>query len=56
MRLKMNRFPTFAAIVLVIGIFWLLSDLGILVVDVPWWPVILIVIAIGWIVNRYAGN
>jgi len=46
-----KRFPTIAVIVLAIGIFWLLSDLGILVIDIPWWPIILIIIAIGWIVN-----
>ncbi|MBN1386278.1 hypothetical protein JW968_04885 [Candidatus Woesearchaeota archaeon] len=49
-----RRFPTFAVIVLVIGIIWLLNDLGFFVVKVPWIPIILIVVAIGWIFNNYA--
>jgi len=51
--MKIRKFPMFAVIVLLIGIFWLLSELGVLVVNVPWIPVVLIVIAIGWIFNRY---
>lgn len=46
-----NRFPTFAIIVLVLGIIWLLSDLNILEVRIPWAPVIVIIIAFGWIIN-----
>ncbi|MBW2982462.1 hypothetical protein KY343_06290 [Candidatus Woesearchaeota archaeon] len=48
-----GRFPTVAVILLVVGIVWLLSDLGIITVSIPWWPIILIVIALGWIINRY---
>ena len=51
---KINRsFPTFAVILLVIGIIWLLNELNVIAVDVPWWPVILIIVALGAIVNRY---
>jgi hypothetical protein len=46
-------FPTVAVILLVVGIVWLLSDLGVITVSIPWWPIILIVIALGWIINRY---
>ena len=46
-----RRFPTFPVVVLVLGILWLLGDLEVLTVDVPWLPVILIMVAIGWIVN-----
>lgn len=45
------RFPTFATIALAIGIFWLLNSLGIIKGNIPWWPIILIVVALGWIVN-----
>ena len=48
-----QKFPAFAVIVLLFAIFWLLSDLSIIVLDLPWIPVILIVIAIGWIFNRF---
>ena len=49
-----KSFPTFATIVLVIGFLWLLSDLKIITIEIPWFPLILIIIAIGWIVNRYS--
>ena len=44
-------FPTFAILLLVIGILWLLSELGVIGVAIPWWPVILIVIALGWLLD-----
>jgi len=46
-------FPTFAIIVLVIGILWALSDLKYITVDIPWLPVILIIVAVGWIINSF---
>ncbi|MBD3355358.1 hypothetical protein GF361_05220 [Candidatus Woesearchaeota archaeon] len=49
--MKNKRFPTVAVILLAVGVFWLLSDLGVLVIDIPWWPIILIIVAIGWIFN-----
>ena len=49
-----GKFPTMAVLLLVVGVIWLLSDLGVITVSIPWWPVILIIIAIGWIVNNYA--
>jgi hypothetical protein len=45
-------FPTFATIVLVLAILWILAELNILTVDVPWIPIIIAVIAIGWIVDH----
>ena len=47
-------FPTFAVIVLVLSIIWLLQSLGVLAIDVPWLPIIAIIIAIGWIMDRYS--
>ena len=41
-----RRFPTFALLVLVFAVIWLLKDLGVIVIDVPWVPVILIIIAL----------
>jgi len=48
-----RRFPTFALLVLVFAVIWLLKDLGVIVIDVPWVPVILIIIALGMIINRF---
>jgi hypothetical protein len=46
-------FPTFPVLRLVIGILWLISELGVLTIDIPWWPIILIVVALGWVANSY---
>ena len=48
-----NKFPTFAVILLVLGILWVINSLGYIVVDIPWLPLILIIVAIGMIANRY---
>ena len=49
-----RKFPTFAVIVLVFAIAWLTQELGYLKTDIPWLPVILIIIALGWIFNRFS--
>lgn len=51
---SVKKFPTFAIIVLVIAVVWLVNDLGFIRVNIPWIPVILIIASIGWIVNRYS--
>ena len=48
-----NKFPTFPVILLLFALAWLFSDLGYFDLDIPWIPVIIAVIAIGWIVDRY---
>ena len=47
-------FPSFAVIILVLAVLWLLGDVGVIKTDVPWFPVVLIVIAIGWIIDNYS--
>ena len=47
-----TRFPTFAIILLVLGLVWLLNDTKVIAINLPWIPIILIVIAIGMIFNR----
>lgn len=49
-----KRFPTLAVIILIFAIVWALSDLGYFTLNIPWIPVILAIIAIGMIANRYA--
>ena len=51
---RRSSFPTFAVIVLVLSVLWLLNSMGVLTVEVPWLPVILIIIAIGWIIHHYS--
>jgi hypothetical protein len=48
-----TKFPTLAAILLVTGIVWTAEALGYLDISFPWLPVVLIIIAIGMIANRY---
>ncbi|MDP7520824.1 MAG: hypothetical protein QF567_01165 [Candidatus Pacearchaeota archaeon] len=47
-----KRFPTFAWFLLIVGVLWLLTDLNVITIDIPWIPIIVIVIAIGWIRNK----
>ncbi|MBU0460073.1 MAG: hypothetical protein KJ597_05040, partial [Nanoarchaeota archaeon] len=47
-------FPTFAVLLLAIGILWLLTETGTITVDIPWWPVILIIVASGWVIDHYS--
>jgi len=47
------RFPSMAVLVLIFAIVWFLNELQIITINIPWLPVILIVIAIGMIANRY---
>ena len=51
--LNKRKFPTLATILLVLGIVWFLNDLRVLTFNVPWVPLIIIVIAIGMIFDRY---
>jgi len=49
-----KRFPTFAVTLLVFSVIWLLSDLKLITIDVPWIPVILIVVSLAMIFNKYS--
>ncbi|MEK6873215.1 MAG: hypothetical protein AABW91_00030 [Nanoarchaeota archaeon] len=51
-----KKFPTLAVILLAIGIIWLLTELNIITINIPWIPIALIIIAIGLIINRYMGR
>ena len=47
------KFPALAVILLLFAIAWILSDLSILVINIPWIPIILLVVAVGMIINKY---
>lgn len=46
-------FPIAAFILLAIGVVWFLNDLNLFSINIPWGPLVLMVIGIGIIVNRY---
>jgi len=48
-----KEFPTLAVILLIVGLVWLLNEMKIITVNVPWIPLILVIIAAGMIINRY---
>ncbi len=48
-----TKFPTLAVIILVWALVWLLNELKVISLDLPWIQVIIIIIAIGMIINRY---
>jgi len=48
-----TKFPTLATILLFTGIVWTIQALGYVKIDFPWLPVVLIIVAIGMIANRY---
>lgn len=52
-RRKNRVFPLAGVILLIIGIVWLLNELNIFMISIPWVPLVLIVIAISIIVNHY---
>lgn len=49
-----TKFPVLATILLIFGLVWLFNELGYVHIDLPWIPVVLVVIAVGMIVNRYS--
>jgi hypothetical protein len=49
---RKTKFPTMGMLLLAIGVLWLLTELQIIRADVPWWPIVLIIFAIGMIFNR----
>ncbi len=52
--MKKQGFPTFAVILLVLAIAWILSDLEYINVNIPWIPVVILIVALGMIFNRYS--
>jgi len=48
-----NKFPVLAVLLLVLGIVWLVQEMGWAEIDLPWIPVIIIVVAIAMVFNRF---
>ena len=49
-----GMFPIIAVVVLLLGVLWLLGDLGVITAKVPWLPIVVIAIAINWLMHFYA--
>jgi len=50
-----RRFPVLGFLVLIFAGLWLLREMNVIDLRVPWLPIVLIVIAIGIIFNRLIG-
>ncbi|MCR4327122.1 MAG: hypothetical protein NUV46_00905 [Nanoarchaeota archaeon] len=50
------KFPILATILLIFAVFWLLNELEVLILNIPWIPIVLIIISIGLIFNRFSKN
>jgi len=48
-----NKFPTFWVIVLIFALAWILNDMNLINLNLPWLPVIIAIVAIGAIFNRF---
>ena len=47
-----GRFPIFAILIFILGILWLLSDLGVFILDIPWLALIVIILSLGMMVKQ----
>jgi hypothetical protein len=50
---KGTKFPTFSVLLLVVGIVWLLNEVGLISIKVPWIPIVLVIIALSMLYNHY---
>ncbi|MFH0840534.1 MAG: hypothetical protein V1865_00905 [bacterium] len=46
-----GRFPTLALIIFVVGLVWLLNDLEVFSAEIPWLPIVLMALALGWLID-----
>jgi hypothetical protein len=54
MRQKKNMLPIGALLLIAIGGLWLAQDMGWLTTQISWWPIILIVLGAGILINHYS--
>lgn len=46
------KFPALATLLLLLGIAWLITEVSGIAIDIPWLPVVIIVVATAMIYNR----
>ncbi len=51
-----GKFSSFWFLILILGVAWFLTEIGYINFDIPWLPVILIVFALGFFINRLLGR
>lgn len=49
-----RKFPFLGVLLLVFGLSWMFEEMGIWSVNLPWIPIIVVLIAVSLIVNRYS--
>jgi len=47
-----KQFPTCASILLIIGVWWLLEQLNIISMKLPFWPLLFVIVGFGLIINH----
>jgi len=47
-----KKIPVFGILLLIIGIIWILQDFALITIDIPWVPIIVILIALAIILKR----
>jgi len=48
---KYSIFAIIPLLVLILAVLWFIDDLGIISTNIPWLPVIFMIISIGWILH-----
>lgn len=57
MKKKQRKFSAFWFFILVLSVIWFLNEAGIdLGIDIPWLPLIMIIIALGFFINKLLGR
>ncbi|MBU0894454.1 MAG: hypothetical protein KKF48_05090 [Nanoarchaeota archaeon] len=49
-----TKFPVLAVVLLLFALVWVFTELGYFNITVPWIPIVLAIIAIGMIFNRFS--
>ena len=50
------KFSSFWFLILVFAVIWFLAELGILKINIPWLPLIVLVVALGAFINHLIGR
>lgn len=51
--MKMKELPIFGIILVVVGVIWLLNELQVFTIEIPWLPVVVIILGAGMAYNQF---